>query len=84
VSRFDVAGLVGLVAALLWFLIVAHVWLWRDMDDRDRPRWLRAIVLVTFNMMTIGFVIYLLDLRRHPHDPSLTTGDVFRQRYRQR
>jgi hypothetical protein len=83
VPLVEVLALLGL-AALLCLLIVAVVWLWRDMGERDRPPWLRVIVLVTCNMLTIGFVIYLIDLRRHPHDPSLTVGDVLRQRYRQR
>ncbi|HEX9766094.1 MAG TPA: hypothetical protein VGA36_04980 [Nitriliruptorales bacterium] len=80
-SLIEALALLG-IAAILCLFVVSVVWVWRDMGQRSRPPWLRVLVLVTFNMLTVGFVIYLVDLRRHPHDPSLTVGDWLLQRYR--
>jgi len=73
----------GIVAVMVLFVFVI-VWIWRDMGERNRPRWLRLIVILTGNIFVLGFAIYLVDLARHPHDSNLTRRDVLLQRYRNR
>jgi hypothetical protein len=69
------------LAAAAAFAVVATIWLWRDMRERCRPVWLRVLVVVTGFVTGLGFAVWILDSRRHPHDPNLSRRDILLQRY---
>jgi len=74
--------------ALLGFAVlavVATMWLWRDMRSRGRPPWLRVLViLLSVLPPSLGMLVCLVDLVRHPHDPGLSIRETFRRSWQGR
>ena len=69
-----------IMTGLAALIVRLSVWLWRDMRQRQRPIWLRVLVVDVGFIPGVGFVVWLVDLQRHPHDPNVSRWDVFRQR----
>lgn len=70
------------IAGATALLVFAVNLVWRDMERRRRPVWLRWVVLVTNCVGMLGMLIYTVDLRRHPHEPGLSWWDKMSQGYR--
>lgn len=73
------AGAALLTAVIL--AVVLTIWLWRDMRERRRPVWLRLLVVATGFVTGLGIVVWMVDLRRHPHDPALSRQQIALQRF---
>lgn len=72
-----------LVLVLVALAALVTIWIWRDMQQRGRPKWLRIVVIVAqFVTGWVGLLVWLIDLRRHPHKLGLTRSDIIRQRFR--
>jgi hypothetical protein len=73
-------ALVALGAAML-FVPLSLIWLWRDMRERQRPLWLRLLVVLTAFPTCLGIMAWVVDVKMHPHDPALTRRQVAFQRF---
>jgi uncharacterized membrane protein len=76
----ELAGplILALVAALA---VGVTIWLWRDMRERQRPVWLRVLVVVTGCVSGLGIILWIIDLARHPHRHGLTRRQIVLQEF---
>jgi hypothetical protein len=81
-TPMQIVATVGL-AAILAVGPLLFVWIWRDMAQRQRPVWLRVLVLASAvtPLTFVTFWIFPWDLKRHPHDPPLSRRQFLLQRF---
>lgn len=78
-STVQSALLVGYYVSATAFVVITFVWTWRDMASRDRPVWLRVVVVALLYPTLVGMFVWMLDLSRHPHNPALSRWEILRQ-----